>query len=179
MRAARSCVEEFTASSDLGDLFIRFLSTPESEQTLEAQRRFIYEWVGLADKHASWLGKLLRIVLVAPCRSTKCESDFSLVQHILAPRRLRMSRTTLAAYLFCKRARSFVTQAKDETGVTKAGTRDILTLFKTARAAPPSLSAATSSTSSSPSTSSCPTNAVACGEADDDEEEDRDVRYGT
>jgi hypothetical protein len=123
MRAARSCVEEFTASSDLGDLFIRFLSTPESEQTLEAQRRFIYEWVGLADKHASWLGKLLRIVLVAPCRSTKCESDFSLVQHILAPRRLRMSRTTLAAYLFCKRARSFVTQAKDETGVTKAGTK--------------------------------------------------------
>ncbi len=100
--------------------------------TLAVEKDFLREWVRLATEQSTWVEKLLRTVLSAPCRSTKCESDFSIVQHILAPRRLRMM---IAAYMFCKRARAYVMEPPLAAGRTKHGTRDIADIFKAPRAA--------------------------------------------
>ena len=134
---AKQQIADFRKSTSLVEHFKSFfLALAADKVTLQVEKEFLQGWVRLATEHSAWLGKLLRHVLAAPCRSTKCESDFSMVQHILAPRRLRMSRVMIAAYMFCKRARAYVTEPEVAAGRTKHGTRDIGDLFRAPRAAP-------------------------------------------
>jgi hypothetical protein len=102
IHAALKVVTNFQQKQELMELF---KTAPQmvTHHDPDSERSFMRSWVDLADREARWLGRVLRLVLSAPLRSTKCESDFSLFQHVLAPRRNRLSRTLLAAFMLVKK----------------------------------------------------------------------------
>jgi len=123
---AAADLRRFAESPAVRAALLEYIGIPEAERPLAADKALLHKWVEAADKQAVWLGKLLRTIIVAPLRSTKCESDFSILQHLQAPRRQRMSMKVLAAYMLCKRARSFVTEPPTTQARTTEGTLDIL-----------------------------------------------------
>jgi hypothetical protein len=123
--AAAAAIQTFVESDALKKLFIDYLALAEDQRTADVEKTFVRKWAELANESAAWIGHLVRAVVIAPLRSTGPESDFSIVQHIHGPRRQRLSRVTLAAYVLCKRARAYVTEPRASVGITKEGTRDI------------------------------------------------------
>jgi len=100
--AAAKVITNFQQKPQLIDLFQKVRLKVQTHDPA-GEREFMKSWVALADAEAPWLGAVLRAVLTAPLRSCKCESDFSLLQHVLAPRRTRLSRSMLAAYMLVKK----------------------------------------------------------------------------
>jgi len=161
---AVSALKTFAASPALSTLFIEYLDIEPAKRSLARDKKLLEDWVQLAEKQARWIGRLLRIILIAPLRSTKCESDFSILQHLQAPRRQRMSMRVLAAYMMCKRARAYVTEAPAVKSRTAEGTKDILS-FAAPKGAPKPLAQSRISTGAS-------TQEVIHVEADEHDESD-------
>lgn len=130
---------------------------------------WMHTWVELGDKHCPWIGRVLRALLAAPLRSTVCESNFSVVSHILAPRRLRMGPVMLAATMFCKMMPQYVQEPPDVPRVTTAGTKPIETFM--ARKGQPRVASASSATTSTGTSSA---HAVRVEEEEEDDNGDGD-----
>ena len=86
---------------------------------------FVRTWVELTDKDYPWIDEVLRATLAALLHPTVCEGNFSVVSHILAPRRLRMGRVMLAAAMFSETMPQYMHEAPEIPRVTSAGTMPI------------------------------------------------------
>ena len=187
--SAATSIKNFVESDALKQLFVNYLQLAEDKRTPDVEKTFVVRWAELAHESAPWIGHVVRSILIAPLRSTGPESDFSIVQHIHGPRRQRISREVLAAYLLSKRARAYITEPRRDVGITKEGTKDI-TLFTAPKGAVPARAtsssggaaveaSSSSSSSSAPQTSpaqAAPRRRRASDDDDDEEEEEPDLQ---
>ena len=174
VKVMTDALEAFRNAPEMVSLFTAYIELRPEQRTRDVDRKLLSDWVELGDKHAPWVGALLRVIFCAPMRSTKCEGDFSIVQHLQSSRRLRMSRVVLAAYMLAKRASKYVVEPSP--GVTAERTKDI-TIFTAPKGArkPLALSAASAPVPASHATTSASAaaaTAAAAAEASDDEEPD-------
>lgn len=199
----RGAVERFRARQDVNDLFsdylAKFSEPPPDQENPPDQKKdenkvlayrcptvgddidLVTEWEKLAKSEPPFVGALLRVVLSAPMTSTKCESDFSLLQHLLESRRLRMSRVMLAAYMFCKKASQFVPdslEARTRQGQLRI---DSMLKFKSSVAGPlkplggAGRSAETEAAASSSSAGSGPATVGSDSDSDDSSDEEPEL----
>ena len=108
LEGAREDVRTFRSSRALADLFEELGNADVDSHYM---RTFVARWAEVAEKCAPWLGRAVRAVAVAPLRSTKAESDFSFLAHVVAPRRQRLNPLSIAAYMFARKCGKYVTEA--------------------------------------------------------------------